>query len=278
MLAVEKLKRFASKSRPQRREAVRATLRSAAPRCGAVARLAWLYILGDRGRRRETFRHVYRAKMWGSDGDARFFSGPGSRGEAAELYAQRIAELLECHSTQLGRPITVIDIGCGDFQVGSALVSRLPTITYIGCDIVPELIAYNSKRFAAERVSFLQLDVVSGPLPKGDVCLVRQVLQHLSNGEIARVLARLDYQFIYVTEGQPTISVGPPNPDKLAGYDVRFDCRVGGGGGVELDQPPYNLNIEELFRVSAGLAETVVTTRILPASPEFGADRDGKRD
>jgi SAM-dependent methyltransferase len=219
--------------------------------------------ISEAGRRRRAFQKAYSRNLWGDDGASKFYSGVGSRGEAVETYAQRMASVLRSLRAELGRAPTVVDLGCGDFEVGRALLERAPDIRYIGCDIVPELIAYNSKTYVDPRVSFRQLDLVSDPLPDGDVCLVRQVLQHLSNADIAAFLKRLRYPHVYVTEGHPAERAGPANPDKAAGADVRFDWRTGRGRGVELDQPPYGLATREVFRAFAPPHEVIITERVI---------------
>jgi SAM-dependent methyltransferase len=215
--------------------------------------------------RRKVFQDVYERNLWGSDSGSTFFSGVGSRGDALQSYVQRMAELLRRHSAELGRPLTIVDLGCGDFQVGRALLEHLPASDYVGCDIVPELIAHNNAAYATDRIGFRQLDLVSDPLPDGDVCLVRQVLQHLSNADIIAFLNRADYRWIYLTEGHPAVRTGTVNPDKSAGHDVRFDWRTGRGRGVELDRPPFNLATQELFRVAVPPHEVIVTERVFAA-------------
>jgi SAM-dependent methyltransferase len=214
--------------------------------------------------RRRIFQDVYKRNLWGGDHDSKFFSGIGSRGDASQIYAKQMATILKQHAGELGHPLTVVDLGCGDFQVGQALLGELPDITYIGCDIVPELVAHNNKAYANTKITFRQLDLVSDPLPDGDVCLVRQVLQHLSNADILSFLKRADYRWIYLTEGQPVSQTGTANPDKPAGYDVRFDWRTGRGRGVELNHPPFNMKIQEMFQVATSPHEIVVTARVFP--------------
>ena len=226
--------------------------------------------------RRHAFQQVYKQNLWGTEGNSKFFSGIGSRGPATERYVEAMADLLAEHARDLGRPIMVVDIGCGDFAVGRALVERLPDLIYIGCDIVPELIAYNSAHFANERVSFRRLDVVCDALPDGDVCLIRQVFQHLPNADILAAVQRLDYPIAYVTEAHPLQRLGPVNPDKLANADVRFNWRLGQGRGVELDQPPYSLHTQEMFRFTLPPCETIVTERVeLPAATFSSHSRAG---
>jgi SAM-dependent methyltransferase len=215
--------------------------------------------------RRQIFQTIYKNRLWGDDAQSKFFSGVGSRGDAVFTYVEKMSALIQRYATELGRPPVVVDLGCGDFQVGAALLSKLPDIEYIGCDIVPELITHNNKAFGADRISFRSIDIVLDPLPAGDICLVRQVFQHLSNKEISTILKRLGaYKLIYVTEGQPQHRIGPANPDKAAGADVRFDWATGRGRGVELDLPPYNASAVEVFRAFAPPHEVIVTQQVIP--------------
>jgi SAM-dependent methyltransferase len=223
--------------------------------------------LSESEMRRKTFQSIYKRNLWGHDGRAEFFSGVGSRGDAMQVYVQQMADTVRQHSAELGRRLTIVDIGCGDFQVGHALLERLPEVDYVGCDIVPELVAHNNAMYGTERITFRQLDLVSDPLPEGDLCLVRQVFQHLSNADIQAFFARADYRWVYMTEGHPTVRTGVVNPDKPANHDVRFDWRTGRGRGVELDRPPFNLPTQEMFRVAASPHEVIVTEQVFAARP-----------
>jgi SAM-dependent methyltransferase len=218
--------------------------------------------------RQDIFSEIYSHKLWGGDSNSKFFSGVGSRGGAAATYADRMAGLLRDYIKQVGRPITIVDLGCGDFQVGQALLELLPEVSYVGCDIVPELIEFNNKTYKKDGIQFRTLDIVTDDLPKGDVCLVRQVLQHLSNADISAFLQKQKYSRLYVTEGQPSEILGPPNPDKLAGADVRFDWRSGRGRGVELDKSPFNYQVSEVFRAKAPPHEVIVTHLVARTTQE----------
>lgn len=223
----------------------------------------------SRYHRRKTFQIVYRNKMWGTDGKSRFFSGVGSHGEAAAAYVDIIAPIISTHLNDFGNQATIVDVGCGDFSIGFRLLQRLPPISYFGCDVVPEIIEYNRQKYGSSRVRFQPLDVVCEDLPDGHICLVRQVFQHLSNRDIACVLPKLrKFRYVYVTEGQPLVRAGKPNPDKPVNAEVRFDWRTGYGRGVELDQPPWNLFVEEVFRVPGPMhdKEVIVTHRVRFAS------------
>jgi hypothetical protein len=224
--------------------------------------------------RRKAFQSIYRQYLWGGDGKSRFFSGIGSRGKHAELYIEAMVPLLAQHSTTSNEELVIVDLGCGDFAVGRALLKSLNGARYIGCEIVPELVEHNqfwfgTAQYGPRNVEFRTIDIVRDPLPDGDVCLVRQVLQHLSNAEISSILPKLlKYKYVYITEGQPLIREGPPNPDKPVGADVRYDWSTGRGRGVELDLPPWNLTLQEIVRTTSpeDASGVICTYRILSFS------------
>ncbi len=211
--------------------------------------------------RREAFQHVYASSMWGK-GDGRFFSGSGSRGLAVERYVEAMTKQFEALHKSLGRELVVVDIGCGDFFVGQAFLAACPFIRYIGCDIVPELIEHHQKEHGSERASFQLLDIVTDEPPEGDVCLVRQVFQHLSNRDVLDALNRLrGFEAVYLTEGNPVIRNGPVNPDKPSNGHIRFGPR-GVGRGLEWREPPFSLRCEEIVRAISPPFEAIVTDRV----------------
>jgi Glycosyltransferase sugar-binding region containing DXD motif/Methyltransferase domain len=216
-----------------------------------------------RWRRRRIFQDVYKRKLWGWGDGAEFFSGEGSRGISAQTYVTRMSQILNERASNAKSPAVVVDLGCGDFEIGRRLIDEVKSIHYIGCDIVPELIARNSSRNLDVRVEFRRIDIVADELPGGDVCLIRQVLQHLSNDEIGKVMRKLcHFKKVYVTEAYPVEQIGPINPDKRTGCDVRYDWRNGRGRGVELDKEPFRLRIRELFRVSVDQRQVMVTFEV----------------
>lgn len=217
----------------------------------------------EAGHRRRAFQAAYGQGQWGREEGASFFSGIGSRGAVVDAYVLCITGIVEAHARELGRTPTVVDLGCGDFSVGRQLLAHAPDIRYVGCDIVPELVEAHRAGVHDPRASFRQLDIVTGELPDGDICLVRQVLQHLSNADIGRVLHKMArYHAVYISEGCPVTAEGPPNPDKPSGPGVRWDWRSGRGRGIELDLPPFGLRVQEVCRLPSNPLEQVATFRV----------------
>ena len=138
----------------------------------------------------------------------------------------------------------VVDLGCGDFRVGRQIAR--PEISYVGVDVVPDLVRHNQKTFGANAIRFQLGDLTAGELPDGDLCLVRQVLQHLSNKEIVTAIERCEkYRYLIVTEHIPTSGKVKPNRDKPHGPDIRLYWN----SGVFLDKPPFSRSTTKLLEV-----------------------------
>jgi hypothetical protein len=177
------------------------------------------------------FDFIYRNGVWGGKGEDDFYSGTGSREPTIiEPYVTAVGGFL--HSME-SRPV-VVEVGCGDFFVGSRLVEYCER--YIACDIVAPLIARNRQRYLDPRLSFQRVDAVDDILPSGGVLIIRQVLQHLSNADIARVVPKLAaYRYVIVTEHLPSNAGFVPNLDKPTGFDIRLHCE----SGVVLTEKPF---------------------------------------
>jgi hypothetical protein len=136
----------------------------------------------------------------------------------------------------------------------------IPGINYIGIDIVEALIQANQARYANERISFRTLDITTDSLPFAELCLIRQVLQHLSNAQILKVLANCQkYKYVIITEHVPTGQKVKPNVDKPHGPDIRLRYN----SGIFLDQPPFNQKVENIFEVPVTEKGGVLLTTLL---------------
>ncbi len=181
----------------------------------------------------EVFRRIYAGGAWGTDEDTGFSSGTGSRGTIADEYCAWVTNFI--HEKRVR---SIADLGCGDFYVGSRIVEKTG-VSYIGVDIVPELVEHHRAAFARPGIAFECLDITKDALPTADLCLIRQVFQHLSN---AQILAALDnirrYPFALISEHVPR-KPRSFNTDKSHGPHVR--CSY--GSGVYLDRPPFSRGV-----------------------------------
>ncbi|MGH8209207.1 MAG: class I SAM-dependent methyltransferase, partial [Steroidobacteraceae bacterium] len=112
---------------------------------------------------------MYQRNSWRN---AESVSGDGSdltqtqrvRAELARLVAQR-------------NIATLLDAPCGDHYWMRKLETK--PASYIGADIVPELIAANQRAYGSATVRFVTLDICADELPRADLILCRDCLVHL---------------------------------------------------------------------------------------------------
>jgi SAM-dependent methyltransferase len=200
---------------------------------------------------RETFERIYAENLWGGDA-GEFSSGSGSSDPVTGPYVACVRRFIEEHAIR-----DVADLGCGDFQVGRRLLA--PGLRYVGVDVVRPLIERNQARYAGEGVRFEARDLVRDALPAGELALIRQVLQHLSNDEIARILENTKpYRYLLVTEHVPLGDDVRPNLDKPHGPDTRLYDR----SGVFLDLPPFSLRTRVLLETELAPGEVLRTVLV----------------
>jgi SAM-dependent methyltransferase len=199
----------------------------------------------------DAFTEIYRTNAWGAVADHEFYSGSGSEPQFATSYANWVNHFVLEQAVH-----QIVDLGCGDFRVGR-LLNTSGDVHYTGIDVVNDVVRYNREHFEDTNIKFQCANIIEDELPDGDLCLIRQVLQHLSNRQIARVLkACSKYCYVLVTEG---VYAGPkarPNLDKPAGWDTRIHTR----SGVFLDLPPFNLPVRRVLEVPEANSVVLRTT------------------
>lgn len=194
---------------------------------------------------RKVMEQIYDQNLWGGN-ENEFYSGFGSHSiELVEPYINVVKKFLR----SFNHPITVCDLGCGDFNIGKQLFKD--TKKYTAIDIVESLVKFNRKKYKAENLEFRNLDISIDSLPKADCVFVRQVLQHLSNVEVKRVLKKLNfYKFLILTEHIPQGGF-KPNLDIISGQGIRLKKK----SGINILEPPFNFKIEskkELISINLG--------------------------
>lgn len=199
-----------------------------------AARRSWRDRSLGRKSAAEVFSEIDARGTWGGR-PGEFSSGSGTRNEGVVTPCVSVIERLADERGFRGKAF--MDPGCGDFSVGRRLVHLCSR--YTGVDVVPALLECNRAMFGDATTWFVKLDATRDDLPPGDVCFIRQVLQHLSNGQIRAILDKLSrYRGVFITEHHPSPNPGiVPNLDKVHGGDIRLYRNA----GVYLDEPPFSL-------------------------------------
>ncbi|ARV09409.1 SAM-dependent methyltransferase [Winogradskyella sp. PC-19] len=179
---------------------------------------------------------IYEKNLWGGK-DFDFYSGIGSHDPMmVNLYVKTVTDFLKSHENKL----TICDLGCGDFNIGKHFLEH--SEYYYAIDIVESLIERNKKLYKAANLEFRCLDISKDNLPKADCVILRQVLQHLSNNEIQRILKKLEnYKYIILTEHIPYGNF-TPNKDKIAGQGIRLKEK----SGVDILSAPFIFKVKKV--------------------------------
>ena len=186
----------------------------------------------------DVFKKIYKQKVWTPEIDKKnkkFYSGLGSHlDELTKPYINEVINFLK----RFDKKKEVLEVGCGDFVISSQIAPY--TKKYIAVDIFDEIIELNKKKYKDLNLDFRVLDLTKDQLPQSDICIVRCVLQHLSNALIMRFLKNLPYscEYLIVTEHYPPDNNEfVPNKDIITGPDIRLSQN----SGVDLSMNPFNL-------------------------------------
>ena len=203
----------------------------------------------------EVFSNIYKRNKWHSEEatDAEFNSGSGSDKQFSTPYIKMLKEFLQDNHIEC-----IVDLGCGDFRVGSLLLSELDdSQKYIGIDVVPSLISHHNEHYGSSNSVFYCKDIVTGELPykNGALYLVRQVFQHLSNKEIAIVMDKIPRTAKLIVTEHQQIDTNKvfPNRDKVRGADIRLSKK----SAVFLDAPPFSYKTRLLSQVDINSTECI---------------------
>ena len=200
------------------------------------------------------FSHIYKNNVWGNNIENKFYSGSGTHNPLIiNPYIKVIKELLNQEQSS-----TVVDLGCGDFNIGSNFVKL--TKKYYAIDVFEDLIKLNKEKFHYSNLEFIKRDITKDDLPHGDFCIIRQVLQHLSNEDIILFLRNINnkYKFLIITEHVPSGKF-----KSNINIETSHSTRLILNSGVALHHPPFNLNfkkMKEILNISNVLNEGNIST------------------
>lgn len=169
----------------------------------------------------DVFRHIYENDLWKGG------SGEGSDADATVIYRRVLETLLSWRSIR-----SVTDVGCGDWKF-SQLV-EWHGVRYTGVDIVSELVSNHRREFGSARVRFVLADARTARLPKADLLVCKDVLQHWSNQSIVDFLLRNRRRFRYALLTNDIWSV-----HEHAGLNA--DVPPGSWRPIDLEAPPFDV-------------------------------------
>jgi glycosyltransferase involved in cell wall biosynthesis len=165
----------------------------------------------------EIFDDIYKTNYW---------RGESRSGEGSDLIqTQQIREVFPVLLKSLGAK-SMLDIPCGDYYWMQHV--DLP-VTYIGADIVQQVVNINNEKYSDIHHKFMHLDVCTDKLPKVDLIFARDLLVHLSYDDIRRALQNMK------ESGSTWLLT-----TTFTGRDSNIDIKTGDWRTLNLQLAPFN--------------------------------------
>lgn len=196
-------------------------------------------ILNRNRSNKEIFSKIYDTHQWGGEGKEDFYSGEGTYFKDVQVYIDTVSDFIKENNIK-----TLCEIGCGDFNVTGVLLKNVE-VDYTGLDVVPSLIDHLNKNYQTENIHFVCVDATSpqAEIPQVDLCIIRQVLQHLNNDSILKILENTKHiPNLLITEHLP-VNPEEINGDKVTNGYIRLQNKI--PSGVYLDQAPFSKKIKK---------------------------------
>jgi SAM-dependent methyltransferase len=204
----------------------------------------------------EAFRTIYCTHAW--PGQSK--SGAGSDPGLTRRYRRFLADFFRRRGIR-----SVVDLGCGDWT--STRLIDWSGIDYLGLDVVPEAVEDNRERYGRPGIRFAVMDLAGDEdLPSADLAICKEVLQHLPNAAVERVIAKLGSfkMAILVNDSQGnyvgnwgTLWRGRPF------LGTNEDIALGGYRPLKLREAPFNLDAQVMMRYRCGYGEHQWTKEVL---------------
>lgn len=166
----------------------------------------------------KNFTKVYTEYTWGKQDDKfmsgrknkKFYSGGGTDhgNDRNDIYKNLLQSYVDKEDVK-----TVVEIGCGDWEVSSRI--NWSGVYYIGYDVVQMVVDYNSENFGKENIKFICDDIIQKNTIKADLLIIKDVFQHLPPSYCVNFIKSITQNFKY---NIITNDLGGNNEIEIGGY------------------------------------------------------------
>jgi len=171
------------------------------------------------------FDEIYNSNTWG------FGSGHGSLPSVTKGYRTYLESFIRENNIS-----SVVDYGCGDWQF-SKLVNW-GDARYTGLDIVPSVVEANSKLYGTDKINFKAIKPgVASQVPKGDLLIVKDVLQHMPDELVQKFIENVVPKFKHALITNCILPL----------EDINKSIADGEFRPLDLRKAPFNLNATTVY-------------------------------
>ncbi len=180
------------------------------------------------------FQIIYQNNWWGGKESV---SGVGSDSEQTKIIKIEVPKLLKLFNVE-----TMLDLPCGDFNWMKCIdLSILKS--YVGGDIISDLIEKNNKLYKKNNVSFVVMNIITSSIPRVDLIMCRDLFVHMPFKDIKLALKNLKSSgstFLLITT----------NPSRT----TNIDTGVGGWRRLNFEVAPFCFP-KPLYIINEGCTE-----------------------
>lgn len=209
------------------------------------------------GEMRSAFSAIFDSAAWDETRQSR--SGPGSWPALTAEYRQILQDVLRSKAVR-----SVVDVGCGDWA--SSREIDWTGISYVGVDVVPAMINSLNATYGTEQIRFICADVVNAELPRADLAIVKDVMQHWPNEAIHSLLRRLpQFRYALITNDRECTVPGDWKSlwRRRRLGELNSDIAAGGWRPLDLRAAPFGLKAAHLKTLKMPFAERVFVKEVL---------------
>ena len=180
----------------------------------------------------QVFTKIHQNKQWGEQHPC----GSGSAPENTKLYRLFLQNFLIEQKIK-----SVVDIGCGDWQ--SLKLLDWDNIQYIGYDVIKEIVDKNNGDLSTHLIKFIHGNPLHVNLPKADLLLCKDVLQHWPSEHILLLLDQID-------QYKHCIFINDVDPVTLSSNNENIS--LGGYRYLDPTKSPFNLTGKKVLTYISG--------------------------
>jgi SAM-dependent methyltransferase len=149
----------------------------------------------------------------------------------SQVYRPVVERFIKSHGIR-----SIVDIGCGSWEPNATI--ELNGADYVGVD-VSDVVLAQARRNTPPGMKFINANVLTDPVPRADLLLMKDVLQHWSNADVLTFLPKIRaFRYALITNGFVS---GNENES------VNVDIVTGDWRPIDLTRPPFNLKGHYLF-------------------------------
>jgi len=140
----------------------------------------------------EIFTKIYETNEWGNNQHKNYNGSSGGGSESNLEYNNFIISFIRKYNID-----TVIDLGCGDWKSSWQIYNKL-NVKYYGYDAYKDVITNHIEQYP--QYNFYHLDILNNyqEIKSGDLCILKDILQHWTCKEIEYFLDKIQDKFKYI--------------------------------------------------------------------------------